>query len=137
MENEGSSLDTVFAAKTTSIIPVMPVRKSQGGISDYSEVTAESVLRVRGDFLSATFEPKITITLKTITFNPSCIRFLSDCQHIAISIDERHHRLFVEPAVEGNGMQLAHFKIGKNVPRTERVIMTTVGISLRREQESV
>jgi len=118
MENEECGFDNVFATKAKPVIPVMPIRKSRGGMSDISELTEESVLRVRGEFMSATFEPKITITLKTITLNPSCIRFLSDSQHLTISIDERHRRLFVEPMVDkDNDMNFAHFKIGKNVPR--------------------
>ena len=114
MKKKGNLLDTIFTPKAES---VGTIRESRGGMSDYREV-AES-LRVRGEFLSATFDPKITLTSKTITLNTSCVKFFSHCQNVAISIDERHRRLFVEPIVDGddNGMQWANSQIVRNVSR--------------------
>ena len=114
MKNKRHPLDAVFAPKAE---PVREIRKSKGGIDDYSEV-ADS-LRIRGEFLSATFDPKITLTSKTITLNTSCVKFFSHCQNVVISIDERHRRLFVEPVVDGddNSVQWANSQIVRNVPR--------------------
>ena len=113
MKNKRHPLDAVFAPKAE---PVREIRKSKGGIDDYSEV-ADS-LRIRGEFLSATFDPKITLTSKTITLNTSCVKFFSHCQNVVISIDERHRRLFVEPVVDGddNSVQWANSQIIRNVP---------------------
>jgi hypothetical protein len=118
MENEPDYLDPIFSPKVDT------TRRSRGGIRDYSEVTARGVQRVRGVFCSGTFDPRITITFKTITFSPSCVRFFPDCQHVTISIDEETRRLFVEPTADhdDNGLKFAHLefvnrKNGKNVPR--------------------
>jgi hypothetical protein len=117
MKNKKSNLDAAFTTKKES---VSPVRKSQGGIRCYSEVTAETVSRVRGEFVSATFNPVVTIAFKSITFNPSCVRFFPDSQHVTVSIDERKRCLIVEPAVEhdDNSLKIANSRNGKNVPRT-------------------
>jgi len=48
---------------------VLPFEISSG-MSDISELIAETVIRVRGVFMPGTFEPKVTITLKTIALNP-------------------------------------------------------------------
>jgi len=77
-----------------------PERKSQGDISDYSEVTAESVERVRGEFLSDWRKSKITIAVNTVRFNMACVNLFPGCQHITISVDKEKRRLFIEPTVE-------------------------------------
>lgn len=94
-------------------------RKSQGGISDYSEVIAESVERVRGEFLSDWRKPKITIGIKTVTFNMACVNLFPGCQHITINIDKKKRRLYIEPTVEYDetSLKFANFKNGRNVPR--------------------
>jgi hypothetical protein len=96
-----------------------PIRKSQGGISDYSEVTAEGVERVCGEFLSSTFNPLVTITYKSITFNTSCVNYFRDCQYFWVRIDEPSLRLIVVPttAEDAKGLKVAYCRNGKNVPR--------------------
>jgi hypothetical protein len=108
--------------KKTPDIPVMPEsgRKSQGGISDYSEVIADSVEHVRGEFLSDWRKAKITITVTSVTFNMACVNLFPDCQHITISIDKGKHRLFIEPTKEydDTSLKFANFKNSRNIPRT-------------------
>ena len=112
MENTENHFDAVFTPKAE---PEQTIRMSRGGISDPSEI--KDSLRVRGEFLSATFDPKITLTLKTITLNTSCVKFFSRWQNVIISIDERHRRLFVEPQTEDAKMPCTEFQIVRNVPR--------------------
>jgi len=112
--------------KGESTVPVAipePERKSQGGIDDYSEVIAESVERVRGEFLSDWRKPKITIAIKTITFNMACVNLFSDSQYITINMDRVKRRLFVEPTTEydDTSLKFANYKNGKNVPRTTTI----------------
>jgi len=95
-----------------------PARKSQGGISDYSEVIAETVERVRGEFLSDWRKPKVTIAMKTVTFNMACVNLFPNNQHITINIDQQKRRLFVEPTegYDDTSLKFANFKNGRNVP---------------------
>lgn len=97
-----------------------PVKKGRGGVRDYSETKAKTVQRVRGEFLSDTFKPKITIGWKTVTFNMACVNLFPNCQHVTISIDETNLRLIIEPTKDHdkNGLKFANFKNGRNVPRT-------------------
>jgi len=95
------------------------IRRSQGGISDYSEVTAPGVERVCGEFLSSTFDPFVTITYKSVTFNTSCVNYFRESQYFLVRIDESSLRLVVEPTTEDNarGLKVAYFRNGKNIPR--------------------
>jgi len=91
---------------------------SRGGIRDYSEVTAPTVQRVRGVFCSATFNPKVILSHKTITFNPSCVRFFPNCQYVIINIDPHQRCLIVKAGTEDVGsLKIANVKNGTNVPR--------------------
>ena len=120
MENKKKNIDTVFRTKMDALMAMLsePVRKSQGGISDYSEVTAPTVQRVRGEFCSATFNPKVTLTHKTITFNPSCIKFFRNSQYVTVNIDPNQRCLIVQAGTEDEGnLKIANAKNGKTIPR--------------------
>ena len=112
-------LDSAVTTATSATAVPEPDRKSQGGISDYSEVIAESVERVRGEFLSDWRKPKITIAIKTVTFNMACVNFFPNCQHITINMDRVKRRLFIEPTVDydDTSLKFANFKNGRNIPR--------------------
>ena len=105
---------------TASVVALEPVKKGRGGLRDYSEAKAKTVQRVRGEFLSDTFKPKMTLAYKTVTFNMACVNLFQNCQHVSISIDQSNLRLIVEPTQEydKNGLKFANFKNGRNVPRT-------------------
>ena len=60
---------------------------SRGGLSNYSDMKRESVQRVRGDFLSPTFKPRITFAIDSVTFNMACVNLFPDNQYIVINID--------------------------------------------------
>jgi len=115
--------DDSESKNTTPIaIPIAmtePGKKSQGEISDYSEVIAESVERVRGEFLSDWRKAKITIAFMNITFNMACVNLFPGCQHITIGVDKKKRRLYVEPTVEydDTSLKFANFKNGRNIPR--------------------
>ena len=72
-------------------------KKSRGGLSDYSELKKESVQRVRGDFLSPIFKPKITFAIDSVTFNMSCGNLFPEHQHIVSNIVQGNQRIFIEP----------------------------------------
>ena len=112
MKNKNSHLDAAFATKTDT------VKQNRGGIRDYSEV--QEATRVRGEFVSGSFNPKVTLSYKTITFNPSCVRFFSDHPYVTIYIDAQNRRLFVKPVIEDDAgkLKIAHFKNGKPVAQT-------------------
>ena len=97
-----------------------PIKKGRGGLRDYSEAQAKTVQRVRGEFLSDTFKPKITLAHRTVTFNMACVNLFPKDQYVSISIDESNLRLIVEPTIgyDKNGLKFANFKNGRNIPRT-------------------
>jgi len=97
-----------------------PVKKGRGGLRDYSEVTASTVQRVRGEFLSDTFKPRVTFAYRQITFNMSCVNLFPDDQYVSLGIDEQNLRLLVEPTVgfDKDCLKFALVKKGKNNPRT-------------------
>jgi hypothetical protein len=113
-ENVTSKKDTAPVATTE------PIKKSRGGIHNYSETKANTVERVRGEFLSDTFKAKVTFTYTTITFNTACVNLFKNCQHVTLSIDTSTLRIFVESTTDydKNGVKFANVKNGKNVPRT-------------------
>ena len=94
-------------------------KKSRGGYNDYSEIKKGNVQRVRGDFLSATFKPRITFALDSITFNMSCVNLFPKDQHIVINIDEENQRIIIEPCLsyDRDGLKFANYKNSKNNPR--------------------
>ena len=94
-------------------------KMSRGGVSDYAEIKKGNVQRVRGDFLSATFKPKITFALDSITFNMSCVNLFPGDQFVVINVDELNQRIILEPCVphDRDGLKFANFKKDKNNPR--------------------
>ena len=112
--NQSHTHETVPAA-----VPE-PIKTGRGGLRDYSEAQAKTVQRVRGEFLSDTFKPKITITHRTVTFNTAFVNFFPECQRVSIRIDASNFCLVVEPTFEfdKNGLKFVRFKDGKNIPRT-------------------
>ena len=94
-------------------------KKSRGGLKSYEEMRKDNVQRVRGEFLAATFKPKITFSIDSITFNMSCVNLFPDSQYVTISIDEKDMRFFIEPcqAHDRNSFKFANLKDGKNNPR--------------------
>lgn len=111
-------MDFLKKAFTPAAMPE-PVEKSRGGIRDTSELTSESVQRVCGEFLSGTFNPRVTVTYRSILFNTSCVNYFPDCRYFSVRVDETSLRLIVEPTTDDDkdGLKVAHFKDGKNVPR--------------------
>ncbi len=94
-------------------------KKSRGGLSDYSEINKKSVQRVRGDFLSPTYKPKITFAIDSVTFNMSCVNLFPKNQYIVINIDEANLRLIIEPCniYDRDSLKFANLKDGRNDPR--------------------
>jgi len=101
-------------------LPETPVLKSRGGLRDYSEATADTVQRVRGQFLVDTFKPRVTFAYKTITFNMACVNLFPNDQYVSLGIDEQNLRLIVEPIVsyDKDNLKFALIKKGRNTPRT-------------------
>ncbi len=93
--------------------------RSRGGLRDYGEAKGKGVQRVRGEFLSPTFKPKLTLAINSVTFNMSCVNLFPNDQHVIIQVDEANLRLIVEPSVvyERDNLKFANFKKGKNNPR--------------------
>ena len=94
---------------------------SRGGLNDYSEIKKEHVQRVRGDFLSPVFRPRITFAIDSVTFNMSCVNLFPDHQHIVINMDEDNQRLIIEPchSYDRDSLKFANFNLKKekNNPR--------------------
>ena len=97
-----------------------PVQKSRGGLRDYSEAIADTVQRVRGQFLIDTFKPRVTFAYKSVTFNMACVSLFPDDQYVSLGIDETNLRLMVEPTVsyDKDNLKFALYKKGRNNPRT-------------------
>jgi hypothetical protein len=102
-------------------IPIIAItgHKSRGGLQDYNEARGKGVQRVRGEFLSQTFKPKITIAIDNLTFNTSCVNLFPDVQYVVVHIDETNLRLFIEPAnsYDRDSLKFANFKNDRNNPR--------------------
>lgn len=96
-----------------------PVKKSRGGLKDYSEMRSGGVQRVRGEFLSETNKPRITIALKSLTFNMACVNLFPDDQYVSVWMDEPNLRLIIEPTVpyDRDVLKFAIYKKGRNNPR--------------------
>jgi hypothetical protein len=116
-KNKGKSKDKDRRGENP--IAAEPVKKSRGGIGSYNESKTNTVQQVRGEFLSDTFKPKITIAFDSVTFNMSCVNLFPDDRYIVISIDESDRRLYIEPCDVYNRdhMKFAIFKNGRNNPR--------------------
>jgi hypothetical protein len=96
-----------------------PIRKRQGGIECLSELTAEGVVQACGFMLSGAFNPRVTISHESITFNPACTKYFSNCQYFSVRVDDTSLRLVVEPTIEDDpkGYKVAYLRNGKTVAR--------------------
>lgn len=94
-------------------------QKSRGGLKNYSEMKKENVQRVRGDFLSPTFKPRITFAIDSVTFNMSCVNLLPDNQYVVINVDEANQRIIIEPCMnyDRDSLKFAKQKGERNDPR--------------------
>jgi len=119
MENSfDGALDKILQPTKKPSIPHQ-IRKSRGGIECLSELEAEGVIKVCNHMLSATFNPRVTISHKSITFSPSCASYFSDCQYFSVKVDDASLRLVVEPTTENDpkGFKVAYLRNGKIVAR--------------------
>jgi hypothetical protein len=94
-------------------------KKSRGGLNSYEDMRKNSVQRVRGEFLSATFKAKITFAIDGVTFNTSCVNLFPDNQHVVINVDEENQRLIIEPCNvhDRDSLKFANLKNEKNNSR--------------------
>ena len=94
-------------------------QKSRGGLKDYSEMKKENVRRVRGDFLSPTFKPRITFAIDSVTFNMSCVNLFPENQYVVINVDDMNQRIIIEPCMDydRDSLKFANLKGEKNNPR--------------------
>jgi hypothetical protein len=97
----------------------MPVMRPKCGGGFSKACNIKGATTIHPSFFSATFNPRVTITHKSITFNPSCINFFPNCQYFFVCIDEASLRLVVAPTTENdeNGLKVAYFRNGKYFPR--------------------
>jgi hypothetical protein len=119
-KGQGGVSDNKKDKATTPAAVAEPTKKGRGGLRDYSEGKAQKVQRVRGEFLSDTFKPKITFSYKNVTFNMACVNIFKNCQHVSLGIDLKNLRLIVEPAkdYDKDALKFANMKNGRNIPRT-------------------
>lgn len=97
-------------------------KTSRGGLRSYGDMNRATVQRVLGDFLSATFRPKMTFSYESITFNMACVNLFAEHQHVVIDIDEENQRIIIEPCLSHNrdSLKFANIDLKKNrnKPRT-------------------
>jgi len=88
-----------------------------GGIHSLEELYDSEL--VRSEFLSSTFQAKITIQYKSFVFNAASVRLFPDTQYVQVSVDRKGKRIFVVPANEYAPCRLkwANVKSGKNQSR--------------------
>ncbi|MGL6194445.1 MAG: hypothetical protein ACRC2T_06435 [Thermoguttaceae bacterium] len=51
--------------------------------------------RVGGEFYCVRYKPKLTLDIKSVTFNAACVRLLPDWQHVSISFCDKELRIIV------------------------------------------
>ena len=88
-----------------------------GGIHSLDELYDSEL--VRSEFLSSTYQEKVTIKYTSFAFNAAAVRLFSDTQHVQVSVDRKGRRIFVVPAHEYAPCRLkwANLKNGKNQSR--------------------
>lgn len=95
---------------------------SRGGLRSYGDMDRKTVQRVRGDFLSAVFRPKMALSYTTVTFNMACVNLFAHHQHVVIDIDEENQRIILEPcpSYDRDSLKFANIdtKKNRNKPRT-------------------
>ena len=106
MKKKQSNIDAAFTTEAR------PRTWSRDGISEISELTAPTVEIVRGEFLNDTFDPKVILTHKSITFNAASVQFFPDNQYVTVGIDKRNLRLVVQPKTSDD-------RYGINSPTSE------------------
>ena len=89
----------------------------QGGIHSLEELYDSEL--VRSEFLSSTFQAKVTIQYASLLFNAAAVRLFPDTQYIQVSVDRKGRRIFVVPAHEFAPCRLkwANLKKDKNQAR--------------------
>ena len=88
-----------------------------GGIHSLQELY-ESEL-VRSEFLSPTFQAKVTFQYSSLTFNAASVRLFPDTQFIQVLVDKKGRRIFALPGEEHSPCRLkwCTVKNGKNQSR--------------------
>jgi len=69
-----------------------------GGIQSLDELLDCEV--VRSEFLSPTFQAKVTIQHRKFRFNAACVRMFADTEYVKVLIDRGRHRIIVIPCEE-------------------------------------
>lgn len=89
----------------------------EGGIYSLEELYNSEL--VRSEFLSPTYQAKITIQYTGMVFNAASVRLFSDTQYVQVLVDRKGRRIFVIPAHEFSPCRLkwALLKNGKNQSR--------------------
>jgi hypothetical protein len=84
-----------------------------GGIQSLDELYDSEV--VRSEFLSPTFQAKVTIQFDNFSFNAACVRIFSDTQYIQVLVDRNRQRIIVIPCQEYTPCHLkwSNLKAGK------------------------
>lgn len=88
-----------------------------GGVQSLDELLDCEV--VRSEFLSPTFQAKVTIKFTSLSFNAACVRLFPDTQFIQVLIDRSRKRIIVIPCLEYTPGRLkwSNLKNGKNQSR--------------------
>jgi len=89
----------------------------QGGVRSLEELYDCEL--VRSEFLSPTFQAKVTVQYSHLTFNAAAVRLFPDTQHIQVLMDRKGRRMIVVPCSEHapGRLKWAIFKKGKNHSR--------------------
>jgi hypothetical protein len=84
-----------------------------GGIQSLDELLDSEV--VRSEFLSPTFQAKVTIQYARFRFNAACVRMFSDTQFVQVLVDRSRKRIVVIPCQEFSPCRLkwSNYKDGK------------------------
>jgi len=92
---------------------------SKGGLESYDDIKKNSVQKVRGDFLAATFRAKATFAIDGMIFNMACVNLFPKTEYVVVNIDEKHERVIIEPCkfYDRDSLKFANFKDGRNNPR--------------------
>ena len=95
-----------------------------GGIQSLEELYDCEL--VRSEFLSPTFQAKVTIQYSTLTFNAAAVRLFPDTQHVQVLMDRKGRRMIVVPCDQyaPGRLKWAILKNGKNQSRGSLAKMT-------------
>jgi hypothetical protein len=89
----------------------------EGGVHSLEELYNSEL--VRSEFLSPTFQAKITIQYSYLVFNAASVRLFPETQYVQVLVDRKGRRVFIVPAHEYSPGRLkwANVKNGKNQSR--------------------